>query len=310
MLISSPIATAVGSVAIVLWSCLALLTAGSGTVPPFELAALTFAIGGSLGLIGAALRGTLGDLRQPPVVWLLGVGGLFGYHALYFAALRLAPPAEAGLIAYLWPLLIVLFSALLPGESLALRHVVGAVLGFAGVIVLVAGKQFAKGAGLSLDPHALPGYLLAFCCAFVWSIYSVLSRRFKSVPTDAVAGFCCVTAALAALCHVLFEPTVSPSGAAQWLAIIGLGLGPVGLAFYVWDFGVKRGDIQILGVAAYAAPVLSTLILVAAGFAAATWSLGLACALIVGGALIASLPRARGRGPAAASSRLSEGSSA
>ena len=36
------------------------------------------------------------SLRQPLVVWLVGVGGLFGYHALYFLALRFAPPAEAG----------------------------------------------------------------------------------------------------------------------------------------------------------------------------------------------------------------------
>jgi drug/metabolite transporter (DMT)-like permease len=303
MPVSSPFATAVGSVAILLWSCLALLTAGSGTVPPFELAALTFAIGGTFGLVWAALRGRLHELRQPPVVWLLGVGGLFGYHALYFAALRLAPPAEAGLIAYLWPLLIVLFSALLPGESLAARHVVGAIMGFAGVIVLVAGKQFAQGAGLSLDSRYLPGYFLAFCCAFVWSTYSVLSRRFKSVPTDAVAGFCCVTAVLAALCHALFEQNVLPSSAAQWLAVLGLGLGPVGLAFYVWDFGVKRGDIKMLGVASYAAPVLSTLILVGAGFASATWSLAVACLLIVSGALIASLSR---RDKTATSARLSE----
>jgi drug/metabolite transporter (DMT)-like permease len=310
MSVSSPVATAIGSIAILLWSCLALLTAGSGAVPPFELAAVTFAIGGAFGLIWAALRGRLRDLRQPPVVWLLGVGGLFGYHALYFAALRLAPPAEAGLIAYLWPLLIVLFSALLPGERLTARHVVGAFMGFAGVLALVAGKQFAQGSGLSLEARYLPGYLLAFCCAFVWSTYSVLSRRFKNVPTDAVAGFCCVTAILAAVCHQLFETQVWPARSSEFLAILGLGLGPVGLAFYVWDFGVKRGDIKTLGVASYAAPVLSTLILVAAGFAAATWSLALACVLIVSGALIASLPRSKGRDLTAASPRLSEESSA
>src|SRR5579871_5642276 len=124
------VATAIGSIAILLWSCLALLTAGSGHVPPFELAAMTFAVGGAVGIAFAAVRCRLHALRQRPAVWLLGVGGLFGYHALYFAALRLAPPAEASLVAYLWPLLIVLFSALLPGEGLRLRHVIGALLGF------------------------------------------------------------------------------------------------------------------------------------------------------------------------------------
>jgi drug/metabolite transporter (DMT)-like permease len=280
-------ATLIGLGAIALWSALALLTASAGAVPPFELAALTFSIGGTFGLIYAAARGRLAALIQPWRVWTVGVGGLFGYHALYFAALSRAPPAEASLVAYLWPLLIVLFSALLPGERLSLRHVLGAALGLAGAVVLFAGKS-SDGLLAGAD-GALAGYGLALCCAFMWATYSLLSRRLKAAPTEAVAGFCLATAALAALCHFVFEATVVPSGAGQWLAIVGLGLGPVGLAFYVWDYGVKNGDIRLLGVAAYAAPVLSTLILVAAGFAPATPALTIACGLIVAGAAIASL---------------------
>jgi drug/metabolite transporter (DMT)-like permease len=284
---ASGAATMIGLCAILLWSALALLTAASGEVPPFELAALTFAVGGGCGLFYAALRGRLAALIQPWPVWLVGIGGLFGYHALYFAALRRAPPAEASLIAYLWPLLIVLLSALQPGERLSARHVIGAALGLAGVAALFAGRSD----GALFSAASLGGDALALCCAFVWSIYSVASRRLKEAPTEAVAGFCLVTALLAAACHLAFERTVTPASAGQWLAILGLGLGPVGLAFYVWDYGVKHGDIKLLGVAAYAAPVLSTLILVAAGFAPATASLAIACALIVAGAAVASIRR-------------------
>jgi len=215
-------------------------------------------------------------------VWALGVGGLFGYHALYFSAMRLAPPAEAGLINYFWPLLIVLMSALLPHERLRLHHVAGALLGLVGTVILIAGQE-----RLALAAEFVPGYAAAFVAAFVWATYSVLSRRFASVPSDAVAGFCLVTAALAAICHVLFETTVWPSGATQWLAVLALGLGPVGAAFYAWDFGVKRGDIRVLGAASYAAPILSTLFLVLAGYAAPSLSLALAAALIAGGGLLA-----------------------
>ena len=278
-------ATLIGFGAIMLWSSLALLTALSGAAPPFELAALTFSVGGLCGIIYAAARGRLSALVQPSRVWAVGIGGLFAYHALYFAALRRAPPADASLIAYLWPLLIVLFSAALPGERLRARHVIGAALGFAGAatLFLSKGASFAVAGGA-----ALTGYGLALCCAFVWSGYSVLSRKLKGAPTEAVAGFCLATAALAAACHAAFETTVVPEDMGQWLAILGLGLGPVGLAFYVWDYGVKHGDIRLLGVASYAAPVLSTLILVAAGVAPANGALALACALIVGGAVVAS----------------------
>jgi drug/metabolite transporter (DMT)-like permease len=284
---ASRAATAIGFGAILLWSALALLTASAGAVPPFELAALTFAIGGGLGLIAVAARGRLAAFRQPWRVWLIGVGGLFGYHALYFAALSRAPPAEASLIAYLWPLLIVLLSALPPGERLRARHVLGAALGFAGAATLFAGRSQGGLGAHALDSQVALGYALALGCAFVWSSYSVLSRRLKAAPTEAVAGFCLATSALAAICHFAFETTIAPAGLTPWAAIVGLGLGPVGLAFYVWDYGVKHGDLRLLGVAAYAAPALSTLILVAAGFAPATASLGLACALIVGGALVA-----------------------
>jgi len=223
-------------------------------------------------------------LWQPWPVWLLGVGGLFLYHAVYFAALRLAPPAEAGLIAYLWPLLIVLMSAFLPGEKLKAGHVIGAIAGFFGVAVLLSGKD----AGLGFSGQYLNGYLLAFLCAFIWSGYSILSRRYKDAPTEMVAAYCLLTSLFSLTAHMLFEHTVWPDQQSQWLAILALGIGPVGTAFYLWDRGVKQGDIRLLGVLSYAAPVLSTLLLVVAGFAQASPSLAIATILIVGGALLAS----------------------
>lgn len=276
-------ATLIGFSAILMWSFLSLLTVASGRVPPFQLAALTFAIGGSLGAVSWLLRpGAAAALRQPAEVWGLGVGGLFGYHALYFSALRLAPPAEAGLVNYLWPLLIVLLSALLPNERLRLHHIVGAGLGLIGTVVLFAGQG-----ALDLAAEFIPGYSAAFVAAFVWASYSVLSRRFAAVPSDAVAGFCLATAALAAACHLAFETTLWPTAPGQWLAILALGLGPVGAAFYAWDFGVKHGDIRVLGALSYAAPILSTLFLVLAGYAEPRISLALAAALITGGGLLA-----------------------
>ena len=280
---SARTATLIGLTAILMWSLLAVLTVATGRIPAFQLAAMTFAIGalvGSLTWIGR--KGAIGALRQAPLTWIVGVGGLFGYHALYFLALRLAPPAEAGLLNYLWPLLIVLFSSLLPGERLAPHHVIGAMLGLAGTVLLFAGNR-----GEDFTPTQVPGLIAAFVAAFVWATYSVLSRRLKSVPTDAVAGFCAATALLAALVHALAETTVWPDTALQWLAIVGLGVGPVGAAFYTWDIGMKHGDIRVLGAASYATPLLSTAFLILAGFAKASANIVIAAILIGGGGLIA-----------------------
>ena len=280
---SSAAATLIGFSAIILWSLLAALTTAAGPIPAFQMNAMCFAIGAlAPALLWLRQPHRARALRQPLHVWAHGIAGLFGYHALYFAALRLAPPAEASLVNYLWPLLIVLFSSLLPGERLRAFHVAGALIGFAGVVTI------SLNADLSARPEHALGYALAFAAALFWSAYSVLSRRMASVPTDAVAGFCAATAILSLVCHLLFEQTVWPASPLAWAAIVALGLGPVGAAFYAWDIGCKRGDIRLLGVSAYAAPVLSTLALVAAGFAQTSLALWLACALIVAGAIVAS----------------------
>ena len=274
--------TAIGFIAVLLWALLALFTVGSAPVPPFLLNALCFAIGGGIGVIWLLATGSLSQLKSVPMrVYVIGTVGLFGYHFLYFSALRMAPAAEAGLIAYLWPLLIVLFSGLLPGEHLKRGHIIGGLIGFAGAVLIVA--QGVTG----FNADALPGYGLAFLCALTWSGYSVVSRSFGAVPTASVVVFCLATAILSALAHVALEETVWPVNALGWLSVVGLGVGPVGIAFFVWDVGVKKGDIQLLGVASYAAPVLSTLALVIAGIAAPTWTLLLAAVLITGGAALA-----------------------
>lgn len=275
-------ATLIGFTAILMWSFLALMTAASGTMPPFQLSAITFAIGSLPGVaLFIARPERLKELRQPPKVWLVGVGGLFGYHFLYFTALRNAPAVEAGLIAYLWPLLIVVGSALLPGERLGWHHVVGALCGLAGT-VLIVGKN-----GFAFDPAYSLGYFTAFLCAFTWAAYSLVSRKFEKVSTDVVTGFCLATSILSLVCHLALETTVWPDTTGQWAAVVGLGLLPVGLAFYVWDYGVKNGDIQILGASSYAAPLLSTLILIIFGFGEISVRIGLSCLLITGGAVLA-----------------------
>lgn len=280
--------TAVGSVAVLLWASLALLTTLSGRIPPFQLIAMAFLLGSLPGLV-RAVRGRRTGFSLPAGAWLLGVGGLFGYHFFYFLALREAPAVEASLIAYLWPLLIVVLSAVLPGERLRWWHLAGAGLGLCGTFLLVAG-----GKGISLRSEYVPGYLSAAACAVVWSVYSVLNRRYTGVPTDAVAFFCVVTAVLAAGCHLVFEETVWPHGW-QWAAVAALGLGPVGAAFYAWDHGTKHGDIRLLGTLSYFAPLLSTILLVAARRADASWPVAAACVLITGGALLASVDVLRRR---------------
>jgi len=282
-------ATWIGAVAILLWSSLALLTTATAGVPPFELLALSFAVAfaASVVVLAAGGRRSLRWLRQPVAAWALGFCGIFFYHALYFVALKAAPPAEASLVAYLWPLLIVLLSAALPNERLHGRQVLGAMLGLAGTaLVLRQGRHEAGSAPLL-------GYAAAAGCAFVWSGYSVLNRRFASVPSELIGGVCGLVAVTGLACRLALEPTIWPGGA-QWAAILLLGLGPVGLAFFAWDHATKHGRLATLGTLSYLAPLLSTLLLIATGRTSASPAIVAAAALVIGGAAIATRPAGTG----------------
>jgi drug/metabolite transporter (DMT)-like permease len=281
---SKTVSTLIGFIAILTWAILALLSTIAGPIPPFQLVAMTFLLGGLVGVVTWLFRpGAMRALQQPWQVWAVGVGGLCTYHCAYFFAIQNAPPVEVSLIAYLWPLLIVVFAALLPGEKLKRHHLFGVALGLFGAIAVIT-----KGGSVGLAGGLKSGHLIALFCAFVWAGYSVLSRRFGNVPVDIVAGYCLITSVIALLLHLGLEKTVWPQTATQILAILALGTVPLGLGFYVWDWGCKRGDIMVLGALSYAAPLLSVIALLTFGIGTFHWSIALGCALIVAGALIAS----------------------
>jgi drug/metabolite transporter (DMT)-like permease len=276
-------ATLAGAAAVLLWSTLALVTSGATRIPPLQLLFLTFAIASVLGLAWAAIRRVklLSAARAHRGALLLAVAALGGYHFFYFVALARAPVVDASLIAYLWPLLIVVFAGIFGGVRVNRWHAAGIALGLAGAWLIIG----ARGA-LAFSSAYAAGYGAALACAFVWSAYSVANRRHAEAPTELVALACVAVALLALVGHVLLETTNLPSRR-EWVAIALLGAGPVGAAFFLWDHGTKRGSLALLGALSYAAPVLSTALLVAFGEAAASWQLAASCLLVASGAALA-----------------------
>jgi drug/metabolite transporter (DMT)-like permease len=277
-------ATLIGFTAVLTWGLLAFFSKLAGDIPPLQITAMAFTIGGLVGVASWPFRpGAARVLTQhSAIVWIHNVAGLFGAHFLYFMAVQRAPVLEVSLIAYLWPLFIVLFAGFLPGEKLRSHHLIGVVLGLIGAFFVVS-----KGESFGLSEGLQTGHMIALPYAIYWAAYSVSIRRYGKIPSDIVAGFCLATGMLAGLSHVLMETTVWPLSTTQWIAIIGLGVLPMGLAFYAWDFGMKYGDPIVLGASSYAAPLLSTIVLLLTGFAVFHWSIAVACALIMGGAVLA-----------------------
>ena len=279
-------ATAIGFLAIGLWSTLALLTQFAGAIPPFQLLSLSFAIAFVVSAVLILRKGRRGrqTLKQPWAAWVYSFIGIFAYHALYFFALSAAPAAQVSLINYLWPLLIVLLSALTTGSGFQPRQLLGVLIGFLGIALVI----FPDKATSMADGKVLAGYWAAAACALVWSVYSVLNRRFREVPSDLIGGVCGLVAIAGAAIHVASEPTVWPTGY-QWMAISLLGIGPVGLAFFAWDHATKHGSVSLLGAISYITPLLSTLLLILFGFVPVSWNIIAAAIMIVMGSAVAAL---------------------
>jgi drug/metabolite transporter (DMT)-like permease len=275
-------ATLFGFSAIGLWAALAVLTTAAAGIPPFQLLALTFSLAGGLGCAWLLRPGGAGiaALRQPAGAAVLTIAALAGYHALYFIAFNHAPAVEVNLVNYLWPLLIVVFAGLLPGVRVYARQWLGTLLGLAGAALVVT-----RGQSFAMQPKYIAGYLAALGAAFTWSAYSVLNRRFGAVSSSAMAGSCLAVGVLGAVIHLTGETWVTPTPG-QWAAILAMATGPVGTAFWCWDRGTKHGDIVVLGMASYAAPLLSTGLLLIFGRTRPHWTQAAALGLLLFGAFL------------------------
>ena len=263
--------------AIALWASLASLGVSLTHIPPFLLTGITLIIG-SVPAWPFVLRDP-SQWRIPLRTLALGVYGLFAYHFLLFIALRHAPPVEANLVNYLWPLFIVVLApVVLPGVALRVPHVVAALLGFGGAAIAIVG-------GRELSGTLAWGYIPAAAAAFIWATYSLMTKRVTAFPTTAIGLFGLVSGALSLLCHVLLEPSVTLQ-ARDWSLLAVLGLGPLGGAFYLWDKALKLGDARHIGILSYITPLASTALLIVVSGRSFSWSIGLATAMIISAAVM------------------------
>lgn len=280
---SSRAANGLALAAIALWGTLSWLGLRLSAMPPFLL------VGCALTLAGLGALPTWRRWRVPAKVLALGVSGLFGFHFFLFIALRLAPPLQANLVNYLWPLLMVLLAPLfLHDARLTRRHVLGGLLGFAGAALAITGGR-PPGAAATAAVDAPWGYAAALISAFVWAAYSLTGQRWRQAgttyPTAAVGLFCLVSGALALLCHAVLEPAYRFADDDLW-PIAALAIGPMGAAFFLWDAALARGDARAIGTLAYLTPLLSTALLGADDPSRFGWTIGAALLLVVGGAWI------------------------
>ncbi len=286
-MISSPTikATLIGFIAPLLWSIYPVLSVAIGQVPPLEIVSIAFFTSFCCSLVILFIRKSSlkNTFYQPFKYWLIGVGGICGFNVLYIFALQSGPPAEIFLMVVSWPIFAIIFSSLILKEILRPWHIAGCALGFSGIIFIAWQQGFS-----GFEFAHLKGYIAALAAAIIWALYSVLSRKYKNIPIDMVTAFCGATTVIAVILHFNLETTVSLSFY-QLLLIFIIGMGPSCLAYYVWNHGVKNGDIRVLSSISFIGHFIALSLLVLAGYSEFKWQTAIACALIVGGAITGSL---------------------
>ncbi|MBS0286887.1 MAG: DMT family transporter, partial [Proteobacteria bacterium] len=254
-------ATYLGLGALGMWTVEPLLISEVNSLPIFEV--LTIIFFSSFMLTACRLtikRRWLTVIKQPAFVWLAGLSGICLSDFAYIYGAQHAPIAHVDLIDYLWPCLVVAFTSMLPKERFTVPHMVGAFLGFAGVAVLVHNEISLNGFNL----HYFIGYGLSLFGAFLWSGYSAFSRYNKHLPTEMIGMYCGLGAVLCLLLHLKFETFVTPTWTEGSLAVI-TGLSGAGIAYQLWDHGVKFGNIYLLSSITYVARIVAMALLVMFG---------------------------------------------
>ena len=211
-------ATVIGFTAVLMWATLALLTTLSGRVPPFQLTAMAFSIAFVIGLVFWFKQGRqLSFYAQLPWrVWLLGVGGLFGYHFFLLRRPAKCAPGGSQLNRLSSGLLSDCAAVLLFARENGLRWFHGVrcfLAGFAGAALLIT-----EGQGFSFNwdlPAGLPGG--PGLCPDLVGLFVAVPADLGRFPTSAVGGFCGVTA----VAGLGVSWSLGSNGMALGLAVVG-----------------------------------------------------------------------------------------
>lgn len=236
-------------VTIFMWSSLAALTLSINHLPPLLTVGVVLVIASFAGLKHYK------SWRLPLSDWIKAIVGMFGYHYLLFDAFRRAPAIEVNMIQYLWPLLIVLGTPLFGGNRLNSGHIIGAGMSFGAIVMVMSSSEH------QISSDFWFGYIEAFCAALLWAFYTLTNCHNERMSSSAVAGICLISGLLSLVAFGLSTNELPAMEASDALSLVLLGLGPMGLSFYTWDFAMRHGDPRFIGSLTYLTPLLSMVLL-------------------------------------------------
>ena len=253
--------TVIGLFAIVLWGFMAgLMRLAADAFGATLGAALVYTVGGIMLLLTRRPK----PLSQAPRRYLLPGGIMFiTYETSISLSIGLASTAaqsvEVSLVNYLWPTLLVLFTAALSGRKGAVwQSLPGAIIATVGVAMAVGGNSLDVQSALrNIASNPLP-FALAFAGALIWSVYAAISPTMSDGYDGTTIFFCSVAVALWVIHFASGDglPAQAP-GLGGYLALIACAVSIAG-GYACWGYGMLHGNMETLAIGSYATPVFST----------------------------------------------------
>ena len=278
-----------GLIAISIWSYLAVVITMLSNIPPFEMLFFSTTVGFTLTSIQITIQKRWHTIKAPLDMWVVGSLFLVGTNLLYVSAFQFAPPVHAELINYIWPLFVVIGGAVFFKEKLTLKHKIGIALCVSSMLALHF-DQLQTVHGVTL--RNMYGYGFALAGAVVCSVYTLVSKKHRTVPNQIVGMYAGAGAILSLIGHVLFEETVIPSNFELMLLVL-LGASAHWLSYQAWDRAIKNLEAWKICVIAYFTPSFSVSLLIIAGFGVFSWPLAASCVLLFVGSILASSTNAK-----------------
>jgi drug/metabolite transporter (DMT)-like permease len=276
-------ATALGCIAIILWSVDTIINIYLARLPIFQILGMAWLLSFLIYALVLSMRQEWHKVLNSPWVWIIGSVGICGAHFCLVWSLRIAPASQITVISAIWPIIVIAMGGWMLHQQRKWISLSGAGLGFVGVwLVLTEGK--------GLDGYHWNysyGYLLAVLSCLLWSSYVIMTRKKANITSEMMGMYLGVGGVFALIYHLSFENFVMPYPL-EWILLVIKGCITLSVSYFCWDFAIKRGKFALLNVLAYFNPVLTLLLLSMVGLAVPKMSLWFGGLLVTLAAILCS----------------------
>ena len=185
------------------------------------------------------------------VMGFLGFLGTYLYYVLLYGALALTTASEGFILAYTWPILVLILAFLVLKEKVTFKKIISIFISFFGIVVIVS-----HGKITSIAFTNLTGDILALSGAFVFALFSILGKKYNFDKTVSAFIYFC-SALIFIILTVFFTSSLKLPSINVWLWLIYNGIFVNGITYIFWFKALEHGDTEIISNVLYLTPFLS-----------------------------------------------------